>query len=199
MGDLRPDTTDAEWIRRSISRPDDFRVVFDRHFDWIHAFMLRRTDPESALEISSETFLTGFEKRAKFDPSRPSARPWLIGIALNKLRRRHRTWRRESEALLKVSAGHPGAGDAGSGGIEAFDGSSELMVAVSRLKPKDRIVLLLIAWEDLSYAEVAEALELPIGTVRSRLNRARKQIAGHMEAAEWAASKSVDEGVEQWT
>jgi RNA polymerase sigma-70 factor (ECF subfamily) len=162
--------TDAEAIGASLADPEAFAVLFDRHFDAIHGYAQRRVGPSLADEIAAETFSRAFDRRRRYDPSYENARAWLLGIAANLLRRH---WRSESRRLDAYAR---------SGGREDTELSgplaAELANAVKALPRREREPLLLLAWADLSYDEIAHALDVPIGTVRSRIARARTKLRG---------------------
>ena len=158
-------TTDAELIGRSQREPEAFGDVFDRHVAAVHAFAQRRVGRDLAEEVAAETFARGFEARGRYEAVHDDALPWLLGIASNVLRRHWRTERRRLDAYARAARHErPGA---------APDPDGDVLRAVARLPRRQREVLLLAAWADLSYAEIARALGLPVGTVRSRLARAR--------------------------
>ena len=75
--------SDAEIIARSLDEPDRFAEVFDRHYPRIHAYVTRRLGPVLGDDVASETFLTAFKLRSRYDAVRPDAAPWLYGIASN--------------------------------------------------------------------------------------------------------------------
>ena len=163
-----PRRTDAELIGRSIGEPHAFGLVFDRHVGAVHAFVQRRVGRDLAEEVTAETFARGFAARGRYDAAQEHALPWLLGIASNVLRRHWRSERRRLAAYARaVQHERPGA---------APDVDGDVMGAVARLPRRQREVLLLAAWADLTYAEIARALDLPIGTVRSRLARARSRL-----------------------
>jgi RNA polymerase sigma factor (sigma-70 family) len=158
--------TDAELVHRSRRDPRAFEILFQRHFDVIYGFLARRVGRELAGDLASDTFTTAFGARRRYDLSRSDARPWLFGIAANLLRRHHRDEDRRLRALARLD--------------RARDGESEdeprLAAALAALAPEERDVLFLYAWADLGYEQIAEALALTIGTVRSRLHRARMRV-----------------------
>jgi RNA polymerase sigma factor (sigma-70 family) len=162
--------TDAEAIGASLGNPEMFSVLFDRHFDAIHGYAQRRVGPDLADEVAAETFTRAFDQRRRYDTNREDARPWLLGIAANLLRRHWRSERRRLDAYAK------------SGGREGSDLSgplaAELAFAVKALPRREREPLLLLAWADLSYEAIAVALDIPVGTVRSRISRARRKLRG---------------------
>jgi DNA-directed RNA polymerase specialized sigma24 family protein len=170
--------TDAEAIAASLSEPGAFMAVFDRHFDAIHRYLRRRVGKEIADELASETFAQAFEHRRRYDRGRPDARPWLYGIAHNLLRHHYRDEERALRAYARTGV-DPVQGSVGDG----CSPGPELADALAALSPGERDVLLLVAWGELEYAEVAEALGIPVGTVRSRLNRARGRVRELLESA----------------
>jgi RNA polymerase sigma-70 factor (ECF subfamily) len=162
--------TDAQAIAASLADPEAFTVLFDRHFDAVHGYAQRRVGPDLADEVAAETFTRAFDRRRRYDRSREDARPWLLGISANLLRRHWRTERRRFDAYAR-SAGT--AGGEPSAGV-----SAELVAALKRLPRREREPLLLLAWADLSYEQIAFALDLPVGTVRSRISRGRARLRG---------------------
>ena len=157
-------------IERSLSTPGTFSVIFDRHFDAIFTYLARRVGRVRAEDLTSSTFTVAFERRRRFRPEVDSARPWLLGIATNLLRNEWRSERRSLELVGRLRA------TGVSGRSEEGDRSPGLGVLLAGLDSDQRDVLLLYAWEDLSYAEIAAALDIPLGTVRSRLARARAHL-----------------------
>ncbi|GLF97225.1 sigma-70 family RNA polymerase sigma factor [Streptomyces yaizuensis] len=174
-----PEPDDAEVVARSWELPDAFAVLYDRHAPDIHRYAVRRLGESVAEDIMAETFLIAFRSRRRYDLSRRSARPWLYGIAA-KLIGGHR--RREERALRAMArTGEDPLAEAWSDRAderiaERIAVQAPLAGALAGLSPGDRHVLLLVAWADLSYQDVAEALRIPLGTVRSRLNRARRKV-----------------------
>jgi RNA polymerase sigma factor (sigma-70 family) len=182
-----PDETldDAAVISQSRHEPEAFAVLYDRHAAAIHRYVTRRLGPAVADDLVAECFLAAFWRRHTYDVSRPDARPWLYGIAANAIGKHRRAEVRLLRALARtgtdpVAEGHADWVDSR---VTAVAMQRPLAAALAALPPGDREVLLLIAWADLSYEEVAQALEIPVGTVRSRLNRARRKtreaLAGH--------------------
>jgi len=168
--------SDADIVARSLDAAEAFAALFDRHAAAIHRYLARRIGAAVADDLLAQTFLIAFERRGAYDPGRADARPWLYGIATNLLRKHHREEVRLFRALARAGA------DPGTAGchaervaerVDARAGSRQLAAALAGLKPPDRDVLLLFAWADLSYEEIARAQDIPVGTVRSRLHRAR--------------------------
>ena len=167
--------TDGELIARSVDDPEQFAALFDRHAAAVHRYLGRRVG-ELADDLLSETFLIAFRRRAAYRPEHVEVRPWLLGIATNVVHGHARTERRRYRLLAR--AGAEPAASAGAEEIHArVDAAAlrgPLAAALAGLKERDRDVLLLVAWGQLGYEEVAAVLDVPVGTVRSRLNRARR-------------------------
>jgi RNA polymerase sigma factor (sigma-70 family) len=179
---LAPDgTSDSAAIAGSLERPEGFARIFDRHYVAVHRCLARRVPRGQADDLASMTFVVAFERRERFRPQSTSARPWLLGIATNLMHERHRVERRERGAFVLLSTEHPAAAHGARG--DAGDGpdTDELARALAALDSAQRDVLLLHAWEELSYEEIAEALDVPLGTVRSRLARARAHLRSRLE------------------
>jgi RNA polymerase sigma factor (sigma-70 family) len=186
---------DSDAISASAATPADFAAIFDRHFDVVHAYLQRRVGRDLADELAAETFLIAFDKRARYDVSRPDARPWLFGIATNLLHRHRRHELRQLRAYAR-SAVDPvlDAFDGVEARIDASSVRRELVDALTHVPAEELDALLLFAWADFSYSEIAEALEIPVGTVRSRLSRARSRMRTELEPAPVPSQPIPDEG-----
>jgi RNA polymerase sigma factor (sigma-70 family) len=167
--------TDAELITASLTDPERFAGVFDHHYAVIAGFLRRRVERSLADELAADTFLRAFDARARYDVSRPDARPWLFGIATRLLAHHRRSEVRRLRAFAR--AGRPVAEDIGADDVDArLDAAAAapiLAAALAALGAGEREVLLLFAWAELTYDEIAIALEIPVGTVKSRMHRAR--------------------------
>ncbi|WP_433179353.1 RNA polymerase sigma factor [Actinoallomurus sp. CA-150999] len=174
---VREECDDAQLIVESHQDPEIFATLFDRYADDIHRYAARRVGTEHADDIVAETFLVAFRRRASYDTTRPMARPWLYGIATNLLARHRREEERLYRALQRTGVDPlPESMDnAVVARVAAQSHQRALAAALAGLKPRDRDTLLLLAWGGLTYEEVAEALDVPTGTVRSRIHRARKK------------------------
>jgi len=176
--------SDADVIAASLAEPAAFGAIFDRHASTILRYFGRRVEPAAAEGLLGEVFRIAFEQRASFDPSRASARPWLYGIAANLVGRHRRSERRRLHAMARLAARQPTdqndvVGEQAAGSLDAAEAWSRLAGTVDALPAVEREALLLFAWENLSYDDIADALGVPVGTVRSRLNRARRRLREH--------------------
>lgn len=163
-------SVDGAAIARSLHAPDAFATVFDRHFEFVHRYIARRVGSARADDLASQTFTLAFAHRGRYRDDLGTARPWLLGIATNLLLAERRLYRREQAVVERL-----GSEISVHGGVVAHDPASEdhdLAAALAALDPVQRDALLLHVWGELSYAEVAASLEVPIGTVRSRISRA---------------------------
>lgn len=168
---------DEVLIAESVQQPERFGLLFDRHATAVHRYLARRIGA-AADDLLAETFLVAFRRRAAYRPMRIDVRPWLFGIATNVVHRYLRQEERRYRALARVGSMDTGphADDPPDDRLDAQALRAALAAALAALKPADRDVLLLAAWAQLSYGEIATTLDIPIGTVRSRLNRARRLI-----------------------
>ena len=176
---------DHDLIRLSAADPEAFGQIFDRHAATIHRYLARRVGPLLADDLTAETFLIAFRSRDKYDMSQENCRPWLYGIAANLLRGHQRAEIRQYRALARtgVDPVYDSSEDADAR-VTAADDVRALAGVLARLPAGERDVLTLIAQAQLSYPEVARALNIPVGTVRSRLHTARKRIREALPALE---------------
>lgn len=175
---MSEDQTDSEAIGASLADPGAFGVVFERHYEAVHGYLQRRFDERLADELAAQTFLVAFDGRSRFDRSRSDSRPWLFGIATN-LARNHR--RREIVELRAAAAMRPENGawiDGVEARVDAERMRGHLAEALADLPTEEADVLCLLVWAELSQAEIADALAIPLGTVKSRLSRARGRLQG---------------------
>ena len=170
---------DAALIERSWHDPEAFAGLYDRHAAPLHRYAARRLGINAADDIVADTFLDAFRKRRRYDLGANDARPWLYGIAANLIGKHSRAEVRMLRAYAKTGAdpvlteAHIDEADRR---LASAAVRQDLAAALAALASADRDVLLMIAWADLSYTEVAAALGIPVGTVRSRLHRARARI-----------------------
>ncbi|MER5890087.1 RNA polymerase sigma factor [Streptomyces sp. NPDC001941] len=178
IGPPREPDDDARVVAGSLERPELFAELYNRYAPDIHRYCARRLGQGAADDVTAETFLIAFRRRDRYDQHRANARPWLYGIAANLIGRQRRTEVRALKALART--GHDPVAESWTEGadsrVDARAAQAPLAAALASLSAGDRHVLLLVAWADLAYQEVAEALGIPVGTVRSRLNRARRKV-----------------------
>ncbi|MEU7984079.1 RNA polymerase sigma factor [Streptosporangium canum] len=181
---LSSPSDDSALIEESLADPDRFAGLFDRHADEIHRYAARRLDDvTTADDVTAETFLVAFRKRARYDLGRPDARPWLYGIASNLISGHRRAETRRLKALARQTP-EPAAEfeERSAERVTADQLRPALAAALARLGSAERDLLLLVAWAELTYEEAAQALGIPIGTVRSRLSRTRTKIRRSLES-----------------
>lgn len=168
---------DASLIAASVTDPAAFAAVFDRHWREIHRYCASRAGPAGE-DLAAETFRVAFDERHRYDGAYADARPWLYGIATNLVRRAFRTTARRRR--LPFMREHDFADDA-LGRVEARALGRDLASALRAVAAADRDALLLHAWADLTYTEIAQATGVPVGTVRSRIHRARTHLRAQLE------------------
>src|SRR5439155_21133867 len=157
-----------------------FDAAFRAEFAPLHRYLARRVGPASADELAAETFAIAFRNWDRLDPARP-VRPWLYGIAANLMRHHWRKERRMLRAYARTGVDPILADeDAAAERADAHARHRELATALAELRKDDREILLLNAWAELTDAEIADALGLPIGTVKSRLSRTREKLRNQL-------------------
>lgn len=165
-------------IAASVADPERFAAIYDRHAGPIHHYLARRLGGQTADDLVGETFLAAFRRRHGYDGTRAEALPWLYGIATNVIAQ-HRREEARAYRLARVTplpGDVPEHADRVTADVTAAAQRDRLIAALAALSPGDRDVLLLVAQEELTYEQVAAALDIPVGTVRSRLHRARMTI-----------------------
>lgn len=175
--------TDAALLEGCGSSPDHFRVLFDRHAGAVFAFLAARVGHDAAQDITAEVFSVAFEARATFDPTMTSARPWLYGIAANKLRHHRqaeRRWFRNGAATLRDRTDDDTA-DADAR-MDAASRAGALVEALATLRPGERDALLLHALAGFDNDEIAAALGIRPGAARTRLSRGRTRLREALES-----------------
>ena len=178
----------ALWARAQAGDADAFGQLFERHSTLIYNYCFRRIGNWAAAEdLVSVVFLEAWRRRASVRPE--LGRAWLFGIANNVIRNRRRAYRRHGAALDRLELPEPEPDFAGETDARLDDErfAKQLIADLERLPRQAQEVLLLCDGFDLSYEEAAFALQIPIGTVRSRLFRARQRMrelasaSGHIE------------------
>jgi RNA polymerase sigma factor (sigma-70 family) len=171
---------DAVVLAGSVREPDRFAEIYDRYFGEVYRYVAGRLGRDVADDLAAETFLVAFRKRDRFDPARGSVRPWLYGIATTLVgqhrreeTRRYRALARAGRRVLDTAEGYD---DRIVDAVTAERATRPLAAALAHLRRGDRDVLLLVAISELTHHEVALALDIPYGTVGSRLSRARREL-----------------------
>lgn len=188
------DSADARDLRAmALGDPAGFEALFDRHSKFLYNFAFRRTaNWATAEDITEVVFLELWRQRHRLETKNGSLRPWLVSLASNHVKRGWRSAERQARAYAKIVRWiHEGEDVAEAVASRTDDERrmAELLETLRRLPRAQREVLQLWAWERLSYEEIAAALGIAVGTVRSRLNRARarlRDIEG-TDASPWAS------------
>lgn len=173
-------STDSEIIERSIGEPEAFSGIFERHVRPVGGYIRRRLGADVVDDALSETFLVAFRRRGSFDRNVGSALPWLLGIA-TRVVKRHRADEAKQWRSFEAASGAAHVPDSDHGAaddrMDADAAVRALAPRIAALSARDRDTLLLYAWGDLTYEQIAIALDVPVGTIRSRLNRVRRKLA----------------------
>ncbi|AZS37140.1 ECF RNA polymerase sigma factor SigE [Microbacterium lemovicicum] len=174
---------DGQIMTRSITERAAFAELYDRHERSVYRYAARRLGPSQADDTTSETFVVAFARRADFVGH--DARPWLLGIATTLM---HKFARQEAQAWRGMLAADLARVD--SDQFEAVDDrldagttAQQMGATLARLPAGDRDALLLHTFGDLDYEGISKALSIPIGTVRSRIHRARRKLRAAIDPA----------------
>jgi RNA polymerase sigma-70 factor (ECF subfamily) len=175
-------TSDAELIGRSLAGDGEaFMQVIRRHEAAVGTYLARRAGREAAEDLLGDVWMAAFESRRTYDRSFAGARPWLYGVALNRLRR---YWRSRPAEDLVPDMTSLGCGWDPWPAVDArVDTQVVLRAALARLRPEEREVLTLVAWEDLTVADAARVLGRPAGTARRLLHQARTALRNTPDVA----------------
>ena len=187
---------DSALIARSLGEDRAaFAEIFDRHFDRVHAYLSHRHGVDVADDLASETFTRAVAARRSFDLRRAGALPWLLGIAVN-VSRRHLRWEYCADEVPLDDAA-----------LEVDDHADRVAtridvgIALAAITSEYRDALTLFLWADLTYEQISEALGVPVGTVRSRIARGRREfrelIRSPDEAHVYPAAATEPTGVAQ--
>jgi RNA polymerase sigma-70 factor (ECF subfamily) len=184
LGGVRElERSDAELLERIVAGDEDaFVGLYRRWRPGLFRFALAMSGCSAvADDVVQETFMIVMREAARYDSARGAVGSYLRGITRHVV---HRSLRRGSRFVALHEVGDPRSQvDAGPGPLDALQSADEvrsLHAALLRLPPRLREIVVLCELQDLSYAQAAEALCVPIGTVRSRLFRAREALAGEL-------------------
>jgi RNA polymerase sigma factor (sigma-70 family) len=193
------DSTDAAlWARATAGDGDAFTALYDRYGNRVHSYCFRRTaSVASAQDLTSVVWLEVWRCRDRAELHEDgSLAPWLFGIARNVIRNSERSLRRHRAALSRMPdpENEPDHADLVSARLDDERRMAEVLAAVGRLPKREQDVLTLVAWADLGQAEVAAALGISVGTVKSRLSRARARLRKGEEPSPSTASVPTTAG-----
>ncbi|HEX6444559.1 MAG TPA: RNA polymerase sigma factor [Streptosporangiales bacterium] len=181
MGTERPERrSDADlWAMVGRDDPSAFGELFERHADAVYNHCFRRTGSWSTAEdLTSAVFLDAWRRRREVTLTTESLLPWLLAVANNDVRNQQRAlWRRRRlVAKLPTAVVTPDPADEAAERVDDERAMQRVLKVFRKLTPDEQDVLALCVWAELSYADAAVALGVPVGTVRSRLARARQQL-----------------------
>lgn len=166
---------------------DAFAELFDLYARSVYNHAFRLTgDWSTAEDVVSLTFLEAWRLRDRLDAEGGSPRPWLLGIATNTVRNIRRTTRRHAAAMSRLPPGGvlEDFSEEVASRIDDAETLDAVRLALDTLRRTEREVLALCVWSACDYATAALALGVPVGTVRSRLSRARRKLAAAAEKRE---------------
>lgn len=172
------------WEDPAQTRADVYAKLFERHAKAVYNYCFRQTGSWAAAEdLVSVVFLEAWRRRRDVSLHQDSALPWLYGVATNVCRNNQRSTRRHRAALRRINdqLSEPDPADEVANRVDDERRMRDLRAALRTLPRREQEVLGLVVWSGLDYAAAAAALGVPVGTVRSRLSRARTRLAGHLD------------------
>jgi RNA polymerase sigma-70 factor (ECF subfamily) len=170
---------------RQAIEPDALGDLFREHGTAIYNYCFRRTaDWAVAEDLTSTVFLEAWRSSDRYEQRRDTALPWLYGIATNVLRNKRRAMRSYQSLMnsLPLPDSPADTADVIAARLDDEQRMRKLLETVSKLPRREQEVLALVSWAELSYEDAAEALDVPIGTVRSRLARARARLSDLLDS-----------------
>lgn len=169
---------DAELIGLSMREPAAFGELYDRHGPAVLRYVTRRVGSADGEDLAAEVFVRAFRSRERYRPERGYALPWLLGIANHVVADHRRIERRRLATLERLTAEDRQQSESREAGL-----ALEVVRALRALPAVERDTLLLVVWGEVSRDEAAAALEVPVGTVNSRIARARKRLSADLTLA----------------
>jgi RNA polymerase sigma-70 factor (ECF subfamily) len=187
---MTSDPDDSELIARSLNGDDDaFVEVVRRHEAAVGAYLARRAGRDLAEDLLGEVWLAALTSRASYDRSFPDAGPWLFGVAHNTLRRHWRS--RPAEEPFADVTGMAAGWDPWAAVDRRVDVESVLRHALALLRPQQREMVTLVAWEDLTVADAGRVLGMPPGSARRCLHQARMALRNAPGLADLLADQNT--------
>jgi RNA polymerase sigma factor (sigma-70 family) len=181
----RPRTA-AEWMAEIRTKPHEtFGLLFEQYSTTIYNYCFRQTASwDAAEDLTSTVFLEAWRSCDRLVVEQGSVLPWLYGIATNVCRRQRRTGFRRWRAVRRLppEVDQPDPADDVAGRVDDERRMAEVLSVIDRLPAGERDVVALVVWEQLDYQSAAAALDIPVGTVRSRLHRARRRLSTSLAA-----------------
>jgi RNA polymerase sigma factor (sigma-70 family) len=187
---------DAEIFAESVRDPERFEEIFQRHYDSLLRYARQRIGHDIGEEIAERTMVIAFEQRESYDRRFPSAKGWLFGIATNLIRHHVRDEHTHLLALGRLPIDPDVADIVDAERLDAERERPVLADALARLSKADREAFLLSVLAGLTYPEIATAARVPLGTVRSRIHRARRQLREQLGSSEAIAGIEDDRGTD---
>jgi RNA polymerase sigma factor (sigma-70 family) len=172
---MEQDDSDAQLLRRSVSEPAVFGELYERHGVAVRRYVVSRVGAANGEDLAAEVFIRAFRGRESCRGENGGALAWLLGVANHVISDHRRLEKRRLAALERLFT------DQHEFAVEPHLGlTSEVIRALRRLPATDRDTLLLLVWGELSRDELATALGVPVGTVDSRISRARSRLASDL-------------------
>jgi len=165
---------------------DAFIALYDRHHRSVFAYIARRHGSDAAEELTAQTFTEAWASRHRYDPDRGTPIVWCLGIATNLMRKHERAEVKNLRILASTGVDPVDPMDEAAlvARVAARDDLRSIAAVLADMDRTTRDAIYLWAAADLSYEEIAATLSIRIGTVRSKLSRARQKLSMAVDATE---------------
>jgi RNA polymerase sigma factor (sigma-70 family) len=168
--------------------PDqDFTEFYRRRYDAVLRYALRRSDAETARDVTADTFLVAWRRRTVIPADPDAEEPWLYGVTRRVLANAERSRRRAQRVTAKLGQQRRDTAPDPAGVLAE---NSRLMHALASLSPKDQEALRLVGWEDLDLSGAALAMGCTRSAMAVRLHRARRRLDQALGGADWRTPKA---------
>lgn len=165
-------SSDAELLAQAVREPAAFGVLYERHCLAVRGYVVRRVGSDAGEDLAAEVFVRAFRMRGQYLAQHQTSLPWLLGVANHVIAGHRRSEQRRLRALQRLAGETPRLTEQESRSV-----GSDVVRELRRLSDRDRDTLLLVVWGELSYEEASIALGVPVGTVASRVARARRLLS----------------------
>lgn len=192
------ETDQALWARARAGDAEAFGTLFQRHAIAVYRLCFWRTgDVALSEDLSAAVFLETWRHKARVVVVNGSILPWLFGVASNLVRSHRRAARRREAALRRLPPlpVQPDVAEEVAGRVDAETTMRAVLAVVRQLPERDQEVLALCGWAGCTYEEAARSLGIPVGTVRSRLARARTRLGRLLAEPDKSDSSKASFGV----
>lgn len=174
----------------------EFRSLYDRHYDAIHSYFVRRSGTASAQDLTAEVFLVAW-RRIDDVPRGEDTLLWLYGVAANVAAHQRRSIARSARLETRLRSVPNDGTDETEPQVVRRAEYDQVLAATARLRPADQEILRLAAWEELPHDQISRLLGCSVAAVDQRIHRAKKRLAKEFRRVHPAGRPQTEEGGRQ--